>query len=175
MKRAHHDSRHAIGADSGSVGSRPRVRAGSVMSTVPDIPVDVPEPQALRPMQLALLAAAVFVVSTGCGGLMPMLPAWLAQQMPQADAAEVARHVGFLSGAYAAGVLVGAPLWGMVSDRVGRPRILVAGMVGYVASLLLLLVPAMASLSAIWVLRAGAGLCVAAVVPVVSVLVAVTV
>ena len=88
----------------------------------------------------------------------------------------MARHVGFLSGAYAAGVLVGAPLWGMVSDRVGRPRILVAGMVGYVASLLLLLlVPAMASLSAIWVLRAGAGLCVAAVVPVVSVLVAVTV
>ena len=60
----------------------------------------------------------------------------------------------------------------MVSDRVGRPRILVAGMVGYVASLLLLLVPAMASLSAIYALRAAAGLCVAAVVPVVSALVA---
>ena len=171
MKRAHHDS-HAMVADSGSAGSRPRLRAGSVMSTVPDIPIDEPEPQALRPMQLALLAAAVFVVSAGYGGLMPMLPAWLAQQMPLADAAEVARHVGFLSGAYAAGVLVGAPLWGMVSDRVGRPRILVAGMVGYVASLLLLLVPAMASLSAIYALRAAAGLCVAAVVPVVSALVA---
>lgn len=96
MKRAHHESRHAMMADSASASSRPRVRAGSVMSTAPAVPKGVPEPQALRPMQLALLAAAVFVVSAGYGGLMPMLPAWLAQQMPQADAAEVARHVGFL-------------------------------------------------------------------------------
>ena len=142
------------------------------MSTVPAIPVGMPEQQALRPIQLAFLAAAVFIVSAGYGGLLPVLPAWLAQQMPQADAAEVARHVGFLSGAYAAGVLAGAPLWGMVSDRVGRPRILVTGMVGYVLSLLLLLVPALGSLSAIYVLRVAAGLCVAAVVPVVSALVA---
>ena len=142
------------------------------MSTVPAIPVGIPAPPALRPMQLAFLAAAVFIVSAGYGGLMPVLPAWLALQIPQADAAEVARHVGFLSGAYAAGVLVGAPLWGMVSDRVGRPKILMAGMVGYVASMLLLLVPAMDSLSAIYALRAAAGLCVAAVVPVVSALVA---
>lgn len=138
----------------------------------PEIPKGVPEPPALRPMQLALLAAAVFVVSAGYGGLLPVLPAWLVQQMPQANAAEVARHVGFLSGAYAAGVLVGAPLWGMLSDRVGRPHVLMAGMVGYVASLLLLLVPALGSLSAIYTLRASAGLCVAAVVPVVSALVA---
>lgn len=142
------------------------------MSTVPPIPVGVPEPQALRPMQLAFLAAAVFIVSAGYGGLLPVLPAWLAQQMPQADAAELARHVGFLSGAYAAGVLVGAPLWGMVSDRVGRPRILVTGMVGYVVSLLLLLVPTLGSLSTIYALRVAAGLCVAAVVPVVSAIVA---
>ena len=142
------------------------------MLAVPAIPAGMPEPQALRPMQLAFLAAAVFIVSAGYGGLLPVLPAWLAQQMPQADAAEVARHVGFLSGAYAAGVLVGAPLWGMVSDRVGRPRILVSGMVGYVVSLLLLLVPTLGSLSAIYVLRVAAGLCVAAVIPVVSALVA---
>lgn len=159
-------------AVSESAGSRPRVRAGEVMSAVPAIPAGMPEPQALRPIQLALLAAAVFVVSAGYGGLLPVLPAWLAQQMPQADAVEVARHVGFLSGAYAAGVLVGAPLWGTVSDRVGRPRILVTGMVGYVVSLLLLLVPTLGSLSAIYVLRVAAGLCVAAVVPVVSALVA---
>ena len=172
MKSAYHDQRRAMVAVSESAGSRPRVRAGEVMSAVPAIPAGMPEPQALRPIQLALLAAAVFVVSAGYGGLLPVLPAWLAQQMPQADAVEVARHVGFLSGAYAAGVLVGAPLWGTVSDRVGRPRILVTGMVGYVVSLLLLLVPTLGSLSAIYVLRVAAGLCVAAVVPVVSALVA---
>ena len=82
----------------------------------PEKPAD---PAGLRPVQLAWLAAAVFIVSAGYGALLPVLPAWLASMMPGADAAEVGRHVGFLSGVYAAGVLLGAPLWGAVSDRVG--------------------------------------------------------
>ena len=126
----------------------------------------------LRPVQLAWLAAAVFIVSAGYGALLPVLPAWLAGVMPGANATEVGRHVGFLSGVYAAGVLLGAPLWGVVSDRVGRDRILIAGLVGYVGSLLLLLVPAMAGLWAIYALRATTGFFVAAVVPVVAALVA---
>ena len=68
------------------------------------------EPADLRPVQLAWLAAAVFVVSAGYGALMPLLPGWLASMMPAANASEIARHVGFLSGVYAAGVRVGAPL-----------------------------------------------------------------
>jgi len=126
----------------------------------------------LRPLQLLFLAAAVFVVSAGYGALLPLLPAWLSQQMPGSTPSEIARHVGFLSGTYAAGVLVGAPIWGLISDRVGRPRILIFGLVGYVASLLLLLLPAMSGLWAIYGLRAAAGLFVAAVVPVVTALVA---
>jgi MFS family permease len=125
----------------------------------------------LRPLQLFFLAAAVFVVSAGYGALLPLLPAWLAQQAPQSTPGEVARHVGFLSGAYTAGVLVGAPVWGMISDRLGRPRILILGLVGYVVSLLLLL-SSMDSLWTIYMLRAAAGLFVAAVVPVVPALVA---
>ena len=92
--------------------------------------------------------------------------------MPGSTPSEVARHVGFLSGAYTAGVLVGAPIWGMISDRLGRPRILIFGLVGYVASLLLLLLPSMGGLWTIYVLRAAAGLFVAAVVPLVPALVA---
>ncbi len=130
------------------------------------------EPSGLRPAQLAWLAAAVFIVSAGYGALLPVLPAWLASMMPGVNAAEVGRHVGFLSGVYAAGVLLGAPLWGVVSDRVGRGRILIIGLVGYVASLLLLLIPAMAGLWGIYALRATTGFFVAAVVPVVSALVA---
>ncbi len=126
----------------------------------------------LRPLQLFFLAAAVFVVSAGYGALLPLLPAWLAQQMPESTPSEVARHVGFLSGAYTAGVLVGAPIWGLISDRLGRTRILIFGLVGYVASLLLLLLPSMGGLGQIYVLRAAAGLFVAAVVPVVPALVA---
>ena len=126
----------------------------------------------LRPVQLAWLAAAVFVVSAGYGGLLPLLPGWLAPLMPGAATAEIGRHVGFLSGIYAAGVLVGAPFWGLVSDRAGRGRILIIGLVGYVASLLLLLVPGLAVVWGIYTLRGMTGFFVAAVVPVVSALVA---
>ena len=130
------------------------------------------ETAALRPVQMAWLAGSVFIVSAGYGGLLPVLPAWLASMMPGVDANEVGRHVGFLSGVYAAGVLLGAPLWGVVSDRVGRARILILGLVGYVVSLLLLLIPALANLWGIYALRATTGFFVAAVVPVVAALVA---
>ena len=130
------------------------------------------QPAGLRPVQLAWLAAAVFIVSAGYGALLPLLPGWVSSMMPGASVIEVARHVGFLSGVYAAGVLVGAPLWGVVSDRAGRSRILIIGLVGYVASLLLLLVPGLTSVWGLYALRGTTGFFVAAVVPVVSALVA---
>ena len=151
-------------------------QAGHCSSTIRMRPASpdkrVPEPAALRPVQLAWLAAAVFVVSAGYGALMPVLPGWLSSLMPGASAAEVARQVGLFSGVYAAGVLVGAPLWGAISDRVGRTRILIIGLVGYVASQLLMLVPGLEILWGLYVLRTATGFFVAAVVPVVSALVA---
>ena len=130
------------------------------------------KPVELRLVQLVWLAAAVFVVSAGYGALMPVLPGWLGSLMPGASKAEVARHVGFFSGVYAAGVLAGAPLWGVISDRVGRTRILIIGLIGYVTSQLLLLVPGLENLWGLYGLRAATGFFVAAVVPVVSALVA---
>jgi len=136
-------------------------------------PVGLPAEAAdLRPAQLAWLAAAVFVVWAGYGALLPLLPAWLTLMMPGTTAIEVARQAGLISGMYAAGVLVGAPLWGVIADRTGSGRVLLIGLVGYVASLLFLLVPALASLWGIYVLRGMTGFFVAAVVPVVSALVA---
>ncbi len=135
-------------------------------------PTAAATPDSLRAAQLTWLAAAVFIVSAGYGALMPLLPSWLRVLMPDAGAAEVARHVGFLSGAYAAGVLVGAPLWGVISDRVGRGRILIMGLVGYSASLLALLAPVVASVWGIYALRLTTGFFVAAVIPVVSALIA---
>lgn len=132
----------------------------------------VAELPGLQPVQLGWLAAAVFVVSAGYGALMPLLPAWLSELTSGATEAEIARHVGFLSGMYAGGVLVGAPLWGVMSDRAGRGRILVVGLIGYVASLLLLLAPTLSSLWGMYVLRGATGFFVAAVVPVVAALVA---
>ena len=130
------------------------------------------EPTRLKSIQVAWLAAAIFAVSAGFGALMPVLPAWLTTLMPGATAAEVARHVGFLSGAYAVGLLLGAPLWGTVGDHVGHRRILMLGLVGYVASSLLLLVPALSLVWGMYALRGATGFFVAAVIPVVAALVA---
>jgi MFS family permease len=130
------------------------------------------EPALLGSWQLGWLAAAVFVVSASYGALMPVLPAWLGPLMAADGMAQVARHVGLLSGAYTAGVLIGAPLWGMLSDRVGRRRILLSGLVGYVLSLLPLLRPDWTGLAGIYALRTATGFFVAAVVPVVPALVA---
>lgn len=123
-------------------------------------------------MQLAWLAAAILVVSTGYGALMPLLPTWLALARPGAAASDIADHVGFITGVYAFGVLLGAPFWGLVSDRVGRKPILIMGLAGYVASLLLLLAPSLAGLSGLYALRCTSGFFVAAVIPVVSALIA---
>lgn len=122
--------------------------------------------------QLAWLAAAVFVVSAGYSALMPLLPEWLRPLMGNGDAAMVSRHVGYLSGMYTAGVLAGAPLWGLLSDRMGRRRVLMAGLVGYVASLVPMLRPEWLGVAGIYGLRGATGFFVAAVVPVVPALVA---
>ncbi|MGR6616617.1 MULTISPECIES: MFS transporter [Pseudomonas] len=129
-------------------------------------------PDVLRAVQLAWLAGSVFSVSAGYGALIPVLPGWLTSMLPGISYIEVSKHVGFLSGVYAAGVLLGAPLWGIASDRVGRGRILLIGLAGYVISQLLLLFPAIVGLVGIYVLRAATGFFVAAVVPVVAALVA---
>ena len=127
---------------------------------------------ALRSAQLVWLAAAVISVSAGYGALMPVLPGWLGSMMAGASDIVIARHVGFLIGIYAAGVLVGALFWGAVSDRIGRSRILIIGLISYGASLLLLLIPTTSGLWGLYAARAANGFFVAAVVPVVSALVA---
>ena len=94
------------------------------------------ETAALRPVQVAWLAGSVFIVSAGYGALLPVLPGWLASVMPGGSAAEVGRHVGFLSGVYAAGVLLGAPLWGVASDRVVKKCLLFLKNVKWINGLL---------------------------------------
>ena len=128
--------------------------------------------QDLGVAQLGWLAAAVFVVSAGYGALMPLIPDWLRPLMGDADPAALARHVGYLSAIYTAGILLGAPLWEMLADRLGRARVLLVGLIGYVASLLPLLRPESLGVVGIYALRGATGFFVAAVVPVVPALVA---
>ena len=126
----------------------------------------------LRRSEVVWLGMAVFVVSAGYGALLPVLPGWLVLMLPAATPVEITRHIGFTSGVYAMGVLIGAPLWGLISDRVGRNLVLITGFAGYVVSLIALLVPGWVGIEGLYVLRGSTGFFVAAIVPLVSVIVA---
>ena len=79
---------------------------------------------------------------------MPLLPSWLKPLMQAEAQAQMARHVGWLSSAYTAGILLGALFWGVISDCHGRRPVLLLGMAGYVVSLVPLIDPGTIGLAA---------------------------
>src|SRR6266536_2269797 len=119
---------------------------------------------------VAVLAAAVFVVSVGYGALIPVLPGWLASLEPTLTASTIAEQVGELSGIYMLGVFVGALAAGYLSDWVGRRPVLLVGMLVFLAALLATV--HVESLASLYTLRFLAGLSGSAVVPVSAALIA---
>ena len=83
---------------------------------------------------LLVLLACLFVVMIGLGITMPVLPFYV-ERLALAEGVSrqsVVIHVGMLTGAYALGQLIFAPLWGRLSDRTGRRPLLLIGIAGYV-------------------------------------------
>ena len=82
---------------------------------------------------LLVLLASLFVVSIGFGITLPVLP-FYAERLAMAAGSShkmMVVHVGLLTGVFSLMQLVFAPLWGRLSDRLGRRPILLLGMVGY--------------------------------------------
>ena len=79
---------------------------------------------------LATLFAVVIIDLVGFGVVMPVLPFW-AQEF-----GANATTFGLLQSSYAAAQLVCAPLWGRLSDRVGRRRVLLATIAGTALALI---------------------------------------
>jgi MFS family permease len=79
---------------------------------------------------LAVLFAVVIVDLVGFGIVMPVLPFWAREF--GADAA----GFGLLQSSYAAAQLLCAPLWGRLSDRLGRRRVLLWTIAGTALALL---------------------------------------
>ena len=83
---------------------------------------------------LLVLLACLFVVMIGLGITMPVLPFYV-ERLALAEGASrqaVVMHVGLLTGVYALGQLVFAPVWGRLSDRTGRRPLILIGIAGYV-------------------------------------------
>lgn len=96
--------------------------------------------EALAPLPvIAVLMLAVFTVSIGYGITLPLLPSSVESLLnvgPQA--VEVSQNTGYLAAIYLLALFVFAPIWGRMSDHIGRRPILLIGMIGFGASISML-------------------------------------
>ncbi len=72
-----------------------------------------------------------FAVALAYGMLIPLVPAYLEAG---AGSTHVALHSGALAAMFMAGASVAAPFWGHLSDRIGRARVILAGLAGAAAA-----------------------------------------
>ena len=115
--------------------------------------------------RLALPLIAVFVVSLGYGVVLPVLPFMLAGALGEAERASVAWHTGMLTGVYMLALFLFAPLWGYISDRIGRRTVILIGLAGFSGAMLWFGLAR--GLVSIYGARALAGVFAVAVLPVV--------
>ena len=82
------------------------------------------EPSDISPITMTVLMASVFTVSVGFGVVLPLLPFLIERLLGAgAEAGEVSRSTGLLTGLYMLSLFLFAPLWGRrpcLSDR--RPH-----------------------------------------------------
>ena len=82
---------------------------------------------------LLVLLASLFVISIGFGITLPVLP-FYAERLAMAAGSShktMVVHVGLLTGVFSLMQLLFAPLWGRLSDRIGRRPLVLLGMAGY--------------------------------------------
>ena len=86
---------------------------------------------------MAALMLAVFTVSLGYGIVLPLLPNLIERLLgARVTGARVSRATGLLTALYTLALFLFAPAWGRLSDRYGRRRILLAGLIGFAATML---------------------------------------
>ncbi len=125
----------------------------------------VKQEQFARSSVFFLLLALVFTVSMGYGIVLPVLPGFLEGLPASAGPISVPWHTGLLTGTYMLALFVFAPLWGYVSDRVGRRKVILFGLAGFVGAMLWFALAR--ELVSVYAARALAGVFAAAVLPVV--------
>lgn len=113
---------------------------------------------------LLALMLAVFTVSAGYGVMLPLLPYAVEQITGDAGAAAISRNTGLLVAVYTVSLFLFASLWGRASDRLGRRPVILVGLLGFAASMLVF--AGAANLLALYAERFVSGLFAAAVTPV---------
>src|SRR5205085_1547129 len=115
------------------------------------------EPAAALPSRGSLLVIflTVFIDLLGFGMVLPLLPIY-------ARSFEIKQEglvIGLLMASFSAMTFIFAPLWGRLSDRIGRRPVLIVGLAGSVAFYILFgLATVWKSLAWLFVARIGAGI-----------------
>lgn len=109
-----------------------------------------------------VLLMAALSVSMAYGVTLPVLP-FVVERLVGTDQAAISRHTGTLTGVYTVALFVFSPIWGALSDRIGRRTIIAAGLAGSCISLLLL--DFAGTLGMLYAARAASGVLSAAVLP----------
>ncbi len=143
---------------------------GTAERTAGGLGIDLPgrhRPAGFPPRTMAALMFAVFTVSVGYGVVLPLLPDRIERLLGAgSEAARVARSVGWVTGIYMLAMFLFAPIWGRTSDRHGRRGVLLIGLVGFGAVMLIL--SSVETLWAVYAERFLSGMFAAAVTPVVA-------
>lgn len=114
---------------------------------------------------LIVLMLAVATISVGYGVVLPLLPGLMQSLLkPGSGQTLVSWNTGLLTSIYVLALFVFAPVWGRLSDRYGRRGILILGLVGFAASMLVF--SFVGSLLAVYGERFLSGMFAAAVTPV---------
>ncbi len=114
---------------------------------------------------LPVLMLAVFTISVGFGVLLPQLPALIERFLGTSSTpVQVSRATGLLTALYMFALFVCAPIWGRLSDHLGRRAVILVGLVGFGATMIAF--GFFATLTAVYVERALSGVFAAAVTPV---------
>ena len=115
--------------------------------------------------RLAAVYGCVLVVMIGFGITLPVMPLYVERLALGADAtpARAAFHTGLITAAYPLTQLLFAPLWGKLSDRVGRRPLVLIGIAGFAVTQALFGVAR--GLPLLYVARVLGGALAAALVP----------
>ena len=124
-----------------------------------------PTPSGVPLSTMTVLMLAVFTVSVGYGVVLPLLPYLIERLLGTDDGtAAVSRSTGLLAALYMLALFLFAPAWGRLSDRFGRRIILLIGLAGFGATMLMFSL--VESLTAVYAERFLSGVFAAAVTPV---------
>jgi DHA1 family multidrug resistance protein-like MFS transporter len=114
--------------------------------------------------KLLALSLSIALAMSGVGIIIPVVPSHIGRLgLAGASTEQVALHVSLLAAGYAFMQLLLAPLWGRLSDSLGRRPLLAVGLIGFAVGQALCGLAT--SLLTLYAIRLGTGIFSAAIIP----------